>query len=963
MHMSRLVTSSSAHIAAIRLKSANKYIFRALLSMASAALLTRMMGMLNQVIVTSRFGAGATMDAYFIATTFPTLLAYLLISSIETAVIPVYARVRAQEGKEQASILFSTLLNLLLVGATLLTLVLFVFRRQVVLFSAPALDPFRLGLAINLAPFTYPVIIPMIVIGFLECILNTEGQFGWPAYAGLLVPLTTGVLVLVSGSAHGVMVFCIGTIIGLCLQLCTFLIRVRNARIVYRPVLALRSPALAQILLAAWPVLLGSLISQASPLIDQIFASFLSVGSISALSYSLKLVSVCSGVIFASVGRAALPYLSRQAAGNDMPAFKGTLRLYLWVVGLSTTALSVILLFLAHPLVQLLFQRGAFSAEDTNLTATTFVGFIFGLAPMSLGIITSKAFSAIGKTKVLMGVSIFSVIANAIFDAIFAHFWQSQGIALATSAYYVGTMLIMFVVLRRLIGKLDLFVIPPEIKSAFRNLSLKRYFTKWDSWQENFFSPFGSSYQTSRLLMCVGIACVVFTIGAIGLLHDSSYTLRLALGSIAMVTLLRYRYALVIVWVLVSAVLSPNIPFLTNNNFFTGLTIPTLLLLIDVPVRSALKTMPVLTFLLIYLLWVFAGIGISIVGMGVFLTTWFTYLNYLAVAIITISVLTTRLRLFKLIDTILLGATFVALYGIYGYITQQNGVMDPTTSLFRIFSIFSAAPTLALFLSVVLPIAIYRATTLRGWGRLVVSLLVILFLVVIGLTFTRSAFISVPLSVIVMLLFLPSRKVKYGLFCGIAGLAILLFLLVQVGNVPLFNRFLNQDIGSLNGRTYLWQALLNHFDPAQLLGYGLKSSDILLANLQVGFAGNVIATSASNLFIGTLYDHGVIGITLLLLIFISLAISLLIGIRRTTGERRALFVVAFAILVDVFLQSFDMNDLWTQAIGLYFWIIMALPFISYWSTTEQAIQESVDVFVGIPRKKAQQVERESVPLA
>src|SRR5438552_1321421 len=89
----------------------HKRVFRALLSLASAALLARAMGMLNQVVVSSRFGAGAAMDAYFVAYTMPVLLALLLITAMEASVIPVYMRVRAQGDEEQACRLFSTLLN------------------------------------------------------------------------------------------------------------------------------------------------------------------------------------------------------------------------------------------------------------------------------------------------------------------------------------------------------------------------------------------------------------------------------------------------------------------------------------------------------------------------------------------------------------------------------------------------------------------------------------------------------------------------------------------------------------------------------------------------------------------------------------------------------------------------------------------------------------------------------------
>jgi hypothetical protein len=108
----------------------------------------------------------------------------------------------------------------------------------------------------------------------------------------------------------------------------------------------------------------------------------------------------------------------------------------------------------------------------------------------------------------------------------------------------------------------------------------------------------------------------------------------------------------------------------------------------------------------------------------------------------------------------------------------------------------------------------------------------------------------------------------------------------------------------------------------------------LLARLRVGFVG-VIATSSSNLFVAALYDEGIIGTTLLTLMFIGLGVSLLAGLRKAAGDRRVLFVMALVVLVNTVVQSLDQNDFWDQSIGIYFWIVMALPFALCWSETQR----------------------------
>src|SRR5207248_1202980 len=130
------------------------------------------------------------------------------------------------------------------------------------------------------------------------------------------------------------------------------------------------------------------------------------------------------------------------------------------------------------------------------------------------------------------------------------------------------------------------------------------------------------------------------------------------------------------------------------------------------PTQEALKRMPALAFLLVYLVWVFVGIGIAPIPFTTFLTQWVIALDSIAVGVLTISVLTTRKRMLRIIDAILLPSIFIALYGIYGYFTKQNGVLDVTTSLFRIGSVFGdIPPTLALFLSIIIPLSIYRTFT------------------------------------------------------------------------------------------------------------------------------------------------------------------------------------------------------------------------------------------------------------
>src|SRR5262249_36413453 len=151
-----------------------------------------------------------------------------------------------------------------------------------------------------------------------------------------------------------------------------------------------------------------------------------------------------------------------------------------------------------------------------------------------------------------------------------------------------------------------------------------------------------------------------------------------------------------------------SLALFNGNNLDTVLIIPLLLLLLFLPWRELFRRMPWLIWQALYLGWVLAGIGLSPLDTRAFLTLWLTMLASIAVSLLVVTFVTTRRRLLGLIDTLLATALLAALYGLYGYITHQRGEVDPETQLFRITSLFTQATTFAFYLSLVIPLALYR---------------------------------------------------------------------------------------------------------------------------------------------------------------------------------------------------------------------------------------------------------------
>jgi O-Antigen ligase len=459
-----------------------------------------------------------------------------------------------------------------------------------------------------------------------------------------------------------------------------------------------------------------------------------------------------------------------------------------------------------------------------------------------------------------------------------------------------------------------------------RVVSTHPHFSWWGAWRENLSASLRKP-ETLQRLIAVGAALVAAAAGIVSTFVSTMVAVRVTLGVPVILILARYRYLLLLLWALTDVFIGSVVPFFNGQNLDTALTVPLLIAMLILPVGRCFRRMPALVVLLAFLAWELAGIRLSPLDLVSFLKAWTLQLNYVAIAVLTICTVTTRRRLLVLIDCILVLFTALAVYGIYSYATHTNGTIDPTTGQFRIFIIYlDSAPSAALSLLLALPLALYRAITLRGPMRIAVWCAVALLVIAIVLTFSRLALISIALIFIVMAPFLPSRRMLVSLLGGVVGLIILVGILAAVHNTSIFARFFIADVATLNGRTVLWVAVIKNFDPTQLFGNGMDAAHMFLVSVHL----EGIADVPSNLFVTALYDYGIIGVMLLGATFATLLVSLMKGAWRATGEHRVLYAVAVAVTLSVLIESLELDDFQAQSIGIYIWILSALPFVDYW---------------------------------
>jgi len=433
---------------------------------------SRVIGLARDIVIARFFGAGMAADAFFVAFRIPNLLRRLFAEgSLTIAFIPVFTEYLTQKSRHDAFELARavlTLLSILLALVTVLGILLspWIVRLQAFGFGGAGM---KYDLTVLLTRITFPYIFFISLVAFFMGILNSLRHFAAPAAAPIFLNVgIIGSAFLISPHlSQPVVGIAIGVIIGGFMQLALQIPWALKKGFSLVPIWYPSHPAIRRIGLLMLPAVFGSAIYQLNQFMGTLLASFLPEGSVSWLYYADRLVQFPLGVFAIAISTAALPSLSKQAANKDLDDFKDTLghslRLVLFIAIPSTAGLVT----LGKPIIQLFFQRGAFSAFSTTMTNIALVYYALGLWAFSGIRVMVSAFYALQDTKTPVKVAAITIVANLILSLALMGPLKHGGLALALSAASSLQLFLLVWHLQRKLGNLSL---GPVIETTLKSL-------------------------------------------------------------------------------------------------------------------------------------------------------------------------------------------------------------------------------------------------------------------------------------------------------------------------------------------------------------------------------------------------------------------------------------------------------------------------------------------------------------
>lgn len=418
--------------------SENSQMIKAAGVVGTATLLSRILGFIRDAVIAWYFGAGLNSDVFIAAFRIPNLLRKLFgEGAVSNAFVPVLTDCLAKDGKEEA---FGLARSALWVSSILLAAVSIcgvIWAPLIVKIMAPGFAGAagKMPLTITLTRMMFPYIFFIGLVALCMGILNALGKFAAPALAPALLNLAMigAVFFLCPRLSRPILGLAVGVLIGGVLQLLFQLPAMMSKGFVFWRKTKLLHPGLKNFSLLLPPVLLGGAVYQINVLVGTLLGSFLKEGSVTYLYFADRLVQFPMGIFAIAAATAVLPSLSRQAALNDVEALKDTfgraVRLTLFLIIPSMVGLIV----LRTPIITLLFERGEFSWQATQLTASALLYYAIGLWAFATVRIVAATFFALKDTRTPMIMATVSILANIFLGIVLMRPLAHCGLALAAS--------------------------------------------------------------------------------------------------------------------------------------------------------------------------------------------------------------------------------------------------------------------------------------------------------------------------------------------------------------------------------------------------------------------------------------------------------------------------------------------------------------------------------------------------
>ena len=425
----------------------------AIFSFATA--ISRVLGLFREVVAKNYFGINGPINAFELAFLVPnTIRALVADAALSSAFVPVFSDLIEKGERKRAWRVASSLFWLTLLGLGAVTAIFILLAPWIM----PPLYPHYHPLLIGLSQVLFPIVALLGVSGIVVGILNTYDEFSIPA----LTPIAWNLVIIGGlvfglphvGDDHKLYVYAWSILAGTVVQVLLPIpwLRGRDGRL--QAVIDWRDPAVKQVFKLMLPVTLGLGLININALIDGVIGGWLvSENAPAAIGAAFRIYMLPQGVFSVAIATVLFPSLARFASRRDMNGLRDTTSLGVRQISFLLVPASVVTAVLAEPITRLIYERGAFTSDQTTIVAACLAALTLGLTFNGTMLMLNRTFFSLQENWIPTYVALGNLFFNIVLDLAFSPLgvW---GITLATSIVNIAGTAALLIFLRRRLGRI-----------------------------------------------------------------------------------------------------------------------------------------------------------------------------------------------------------------------------------------------------------------------------------------------------------------------------------------------------------------------------------------------------------------------------------------------------------------------------------------------------------------------------
>lgn len=429
--------------------SNKKTVVKAATLILALSILGRLLGFVREMVIANRFGTSMMTDAYVMALNTLDIIYIVLGGALVAAFIPVFTSTDVHHGREAASRTASYITNIALLVMGLVTLLGVIFAPRLVALIAPGFSPEAREMTVDLVRIMFPYVLLTTVVSIQRGILNSLMHFAAPALTSVAFSATVIAAVYLLVPRWGIFGLAIGTVLAALAQVLIQVPPMFGKGLKYTPQVKLDDQGVRRIGELIWPVVIQMGVTQSYVFIERRLVSDLITGSLASLNFAKKLMNVPFNLFVTAINTAVFPSMSQMAAKKDYEGLAETMVFGINLISLFTLPAAVGLFVLSTPIVQLLFEHGAFNARSTAMTAFALEFYVIGLFGQGAFNVLNRTFYSLQDTRTPVVISIFVVGVNYLLSVLLIPYFQHGGLALSSSLASTLNMILVYLFLRR----------------------------------------------------------------------------------------------------------------------------------------------------------------------------------------------------------------------------------------------------------------------------------------------------------------------------------------------------------------------------------------------------------------------------------------------------------------------------------------------------------------------------------